>query len=151
MNVVLSLNADANGKPFEDVRAPQGSSHRLRGRRSKNEDNLVKLSATPRSTTLGTVAPTLLAALIAIMKITIDIPDQELSDAMRFTGAKTARKAVLSAVTDFNRRRLLAELADFAGTCPDMMTVDELLNQRRRQVGSAGASRPIGSPGIAED
>ena len=67
------------------------------------------------------------------MKTTIDIPDQELSDAIRFTGAKTKRDAVVTAITDFNRRRRMAELASFAGTCPDMMTVEELLNLRRRQ------------------
>ena len=75
------------------------------------------------------------------MTTAIEIPDQELSDAIRFTGAKTAREAVLMAITDFNRRMRLAELAEFAGTCPDMMTVDELLNQRRRQVESAGSDK----------
>ena len=64
------------------------------------------------------------------MKTTIDIPDDELSDAMRFTRAKTKREAVVTALADFNRRRRMAELVEYAGTCPGMMTVDELHAQR---------------------
>ena len=67
------------------------------------------------------------------MKTTIDIPDDELSDAMRFTRAKTKREAVVTAIADFNRRRM-AEFVKYAGTCPDLMTVDELLTQRRKRV-----------------
>ena len=70
------------------------------------------------------------------MKTTIDIPENELSDAIRFTGARTKREAVVTAIAEFNRRRRMAELAGYAGTCPDLMTVDELLEQRRRRVGS---------------
>ena len=49
---------------------------------------------------------------------------------MRFTRAKTKREAVVTAIADFNRRRRMAELVEYAGTCPDMMTVDELRAQR---------------------
>ena len=70
------------------------------------------------------------------MKTTIDIPEKELSDAMRFTQAKTKREAVVTTIADFNRRRRMAELASYAGTCPDMMTVDELRAQRGRRVES---------------
>lgn len=68
------------------------------------------------------------------MKTTIDIPEDELSDAMRFTRAKTKREAVVTAIADFNRRRRMAELVNYAGACPDLMTVDELLAQRRKRV-----------------
>ena len=44
------------------------------------------------------------------MKTTIDIPEEELSDAIRFTGARTKREAVVSAIVDFNRRQRMAEL-----------------------------------------
>ena len=67
------------------------------------------------------------------MKTTIDIPQSELSDAIRFTGAKTKRKAVVTAIADFNRRRRMAELTRFSGTCPDLMTLDELREQRRHR------------------
>ena len=70
------------------------------------------------------------------MKTTIDIPENELADAIRFTRAKTKREAVVTALADFNRRRRMAELVRYAGTCPDMMTVDELRAQRRRRVTS---------------
>ena len=70
------------------------------------------------------------------MKTTADIPENELSDAIRFTGAKTKREAVVTAIAEFNRRRRMAELADYAGTCPDLFTVDELLEQRRRRMES---------------
>ncbi len=65
------------------------------------------------------------------MKTTIDIPRSELSDAIRFTGAKTKREAVVTAIADFNQRRRIAALAEFAGTCPDLMTAEELHEQRR--------------------
>ncbi len=68
------------------------------------------------------------------MKTTIDIPDDELSDAMRFTRARTKREAVVTAIADFNRRRRMAELVNYAGTCPDLMTVEELQAQRRKRV-----------------
>ena len=66
------------------------------------------------------------------MKTMVDIPDAELSDAVRFTHAKTAREAVVIAIVDFNRRQRIRELASHAGTCPDLISVDELLEQRRK-------------------
>ena len=64
------------------------------------------------------------------MKTTIDIPETELSNALCFTRAKTRREAVAAAI---------AELAGYAGTCPDLMSVDELRKQRRRRVESIGS------------
>lgn len=66
------------------------------------------------------------------MKTTVDIPTNELKDAMRFTRARTKREAIVTAITDFNRRRRMADLAKHAGTCPDMMTIEELQQTRRR-------------------
>lgn len=66
------------------------------------------------------------------MKTTIDIPDNELADAMRFTKARTKREAVVSALEDFNRRRRMAELVKYTGTAERMMTVEELRTLRRR-------------------
>lgn len=75
------------------------------------------------------------------MKTTIDIPMDEISDAMRFTGAKTKREAVVTALADFNRRRRMADLVRYAGTCPDLMTVDTLQAQRRQRVESFASDR----------
>ena len=66
------------------------------------------------------------------MKTTIDIPDKELVDAMRFTNAKTKREAVVTAITDFNRRKRMAKLIKHAGTCEALITVEMLQEQRRR-------------------
>ena len=66
------------------------------------------------------------------MKTTIDIPEKELEDAMRYTKAKTKREAVVAALVDFNRRRRVAELARYAGTCDGLTTVEELQRQRRK-------------------
>jgi Arc/MetJ family transcription regulator len=65
------------------------------------------------------------------MKTTIDIPDRELADAMRFTNAKTKREAVVTAITDFNRRKRMAQLTKHAGTCEALITVEVLQEQRR--------------------
>jgi hypothetical protein len=66
------------------------------------------------------------------MKTSVDIPDQELADAMRFTNAGTKREAIVTAIAEFNSRRRMAELAKCAGSCPDMMTATELRAQRQR-------------------
>ena len=67
------------------------------------------------------------------MKTTIDIPDRELEDAIRFTGAKTKREAVVGAIADFNRRMRMAELIQYAGTCTEMIAPDELQAARRQE------------------
>jgi Bacterial antitoxin of type II TA system, VapB len=60
------------------------------------------------------------------MKTTIDIPEEVLADAMRFTGAKTKREAVLKALDEFNRRQKVEALLKLAGTFPDFPTHEEL-------------------------
>lgn len=67
------------------------------------------------------------------MKTTVDIPDRELEDAIRFTGAKTKREAVVGAITDFNRRMRMAELIQYAGTCSELIAPDELQAARRQE------------------
>ena len=66
------------------------------------------------------------------MRTTVDIPDGELEDVIRFTNAKTKREAVVTAIVEFNRRKRMAELAKYAGTCTDLMTPEELQATRRR-------------------
>jgi Arc/MetJ family transcription regulator len=66
------------------------------------------------------------------MKTTVDIPDDELADAMRFTRARTKREAIVTAIAEFNRRRRMAELIRFAGSCKDLTTVEEVRQLRRR-------------------
>ena len=66
------------------------------------------------------------------MKTTVDIPDHELQDAMRFTRAKTKREAIVTAIVDFNRRRRMAELVKYSGTSDSLMTAEELRRLRRK-------------------
>jgi hypothetical protein len=66
------------------------------------------------------------------MKTTVDIPDRELADAMRFTRARNKREAIVTAIMEFNRRRRMAALVCHAGTCPQLPTVQELQRQRRK-------------------
>jgi len=60
------------------------------------------------------------------MKTTIDIPDGELEDAMRFTGAKTKREAVVTALTEFNRRHKMAGLVKHSGTFTTLLCNEEI-------------------------
>jgi Arc/MetJ family transcription regulator len=64
------------------------------------------------------------------MKTTVNIPDNDLADAMRFTRAKTKREAIVTAIRDFNLRRRMAELVKHAGTCTEMLSVEDLRRQR---------------------
>ena len=66
------------------------------------------------------------------MKTTVDIPEKELEDAIRFTRARTKREAIVTAIAEFNQRRRMAELARRAGSCSGLMTTDELQRLRRR-------------------
>lgn len=61
------------------------------------------------------------------MKTTIDIPEESLREAMRFTKAKTKREAVVKVLEEFNRRRRMAELVKYSGTFSDQFpTNDEI-------------------------
>jgi hypothetical protein len=66
------------------------------------------------------------------MKTTVNIPDKELADAMKFTKAKTKREAIVTAIVEFNRRRRMAELLKYSGTSDSFTTVDELKRLRRK-------------------
>jgi Arc/MetJ family transcription regulator len=59
------------------------------------------------------------------MKTTIDIPDTALADAMRYTGAKTKREAVVKALVEYNRQQRVKDLVASFGTW-DIATNDEL-------------------------
>jgi len=66
------------------------------------------------------------------MKMTIDIPEKVLAETIKRTGAKTKRDAVVTAVSEFNRRGRLEELAErLHGSCPDFMTQTDLRRMRQ--------------------
>lgn len=64
------------------------------------------------------------------MKTTLDIPESELQEAIRHTGAKTKRDAVVIALSEFNRRRRLQRLVEKFGTLDEFMTQAELRRMR---------------------
>lgn len=65
------------------------------------------------------------------MKTTIDIPESDLQEALRHTGAKTKREAVVTAIQDFNRRRRVERLVREFGKSSDFLTRDELARLRK--------------------
>jgi Arc/MetJ family transcription regulator len=65
------------------------------------------------------------------MKTTIDIPETAMEEAMKFTGAKTKREAVVTAVEHFNRLKRLEKInARVRGQFRDFMTQTELKAMR---------------------
>ena len=60
------------------------------------------------------------------MKTTVEIPDEELRDLLRFTRTKTKRVAIVTAITDFNRRRRMAALLKHSGTFGSLPTNEEI-------------------------
>ena len=66
------------------------------------------------------------------MKTSLDIPENELQDAMRFTGAKTKREAIVTALMDFNKRKRMAELVDYSAVSETLMSNEEIENLDRR-------------------
>lgn len=65
------------------------------------------------------------------MKTTIDIPDKVLKEAIKHTGAKTKRDAVVTAVEEFNRRRRHEDMAQrLHGSMPNFMTQEDLKTMR---------------------
>jgi len=86
-----------------------------------------------RHPTVGKIfGPPLTFMYYPSMKMTIDILDSELEDVIRFSGAKTKREAVVTAVAEYNRRGRLAELTRHAGTCSGLITAEELQAERRK-------------------
>ena len=74
------------------------------------------------------------------MKTTVDIPENELTDAMRFTKARTKREAVVTILEEFNRRRRMAELVEYSGTFTDTFPTNE-------EIEAVDAKRDLGLHG----
>jgi uncharacterized protein GlcG (DUF336 family) len=64
------------------------------------------------------------------MKTTVDLPEDELEEAMKHAKAKSKTEAVALAVAEFNRRHRMAALARHLGTFQDFMTVGDLKKMR---------------------
>lgn len=66
------------------------------------------------------------------MKTSVDIPEDELAEAMRYAKASTKREAIVMAIREFNQRRRMADLARHAGSCANLVTAVELAKLRRK-------------------
>ena len=64
------------------------------------------------------------------MKTTVELPDVQVREAMRHTGAKSRGEAISKALIDFNRRQRLRKLAAKLGTFDPFMTIEELRKVR---------------------
>ena len=61
------------------------------------------------------------------MKTTVDIPDHDLREVIKLTGAKTKKDAILTAIRKFNRRKQLEALSErLHGALPNFITQDDL-------------------------
>src|SRR6266542_797410 len=60
------------------------------------------------------------------IKMTGNIPDKVLRDAMRHTKAKTKREAIGKALEEMNRRHSQAELVKYFGKFESLMTNEEI-------------------------
>jgi Arc/MetJ family transcription regulator len=67
------------------------------------------------------------------MKTTIDIPEDALEEVLRHTHAKTKRDAVVTAISDFNRRKRLEKLAEQLGSFDSVVALEELLRLRETE------------------
>jgi hypothetical protein len=60
------------------------------------------------------------------MKTTIDIPENELQDAIKYAGVKTKRDAIVHAVVEYNRRQRMADLIQYSGVSDTLMSNQEI-------------------------
>lgn len=60
------------------------------------------------------------------MKTTIDIPDSIMEDSMKITRKPTKKEAVVTAMTEFVRRKKLELLADQLGSFDGIFSNEEL-------------------------
>lgn len=74
------------------------------------------------------------------MKTTIDIPDEMLKRAMKYSGATTKRDAVLAALTEYNRRRRLTKARAMLGTFKNLISVEQLRELRNPRGHRRGAA-----------
>ena len=64
--------------------------------------------------------------MFGIMKTTVDIPDKELADAMRFTNARTKKEAINAAIAEFNLRKRMAGLVKFSGKFDQLKSNEDI-------------------------
>lgn len=73
-----------------------------------------------------------LNTIFRTMKTTIDIPDNMLKELIRNTETSTKKDAVLTAISEYNRLKRMAQLTDLLGTFIDFMNKSELDKMREK-------------------
>lgn len=69
------------------------------------------------------------------MKTSVDIPENVLKAAVRYSGAKTKKEAIVTAMQDFVRRKRMAELIKYSGKFDAMPTHEEMKAAERSRRG----------------
>jgi hypothetical protein len=72
------------------------------------------------------------------MKTTVDIPDAEFRELIKFTKARTKREAIVTAIGDFNRRRRMAALVKHSGAFRSLMRNEEIEALEEREARGRG-------------
>jgi Arc/MetJ family transcription regulator len=67
------------------------------------------------------------------MKTTIDIPDDLMKEAVRYTKATTKRDAVVGGLREFVRRQKVDELVKLLGTSDTFMSNEQLMEMRQER------------------
>ncbi len=60
------------------------------------------------------------------MKTTVDIPNEELKQLIAYTGAKSKKDAINTAIKNYNKQQRLAALAKKLGTFENFISAEEL-------------------------
>lgn len=60
------------------------------------------------------------------MKTTVDIPNEELKQLIAYTGAKSKKDAINTAIKSYNKQQRLAALANKLGTFKKFIDANEL-------------------------
>jgi hypothetical protein len=68
------------------------------------------------------------------VKTTVDIPDDELEEAMRHAQATTKREAIVKAIIEFNRRHRREKLASALGSFDGFPSSGEIVAGRTSKV-----------------
>jgi len=68
------------------------------------------------------------------MKTTVDIPDELLKEAMKYSRAATKREAVVTALEDYTRRQRQAAFVKHLGTFKDTITSSQLRELRQSRM-----------------
>ncbi len=77
------------------------------------------------------------------MKTSVDIPEDELKDAMKYARAKTKREAIVAALVEYNKRKRMAELVEYSAVSETLMSNEEIedLDRQARLPGASTARR----------